>query len=454
MVKKEKNIIVVGGNAAGPGAAAKAKRVDPSANVMMFESGPFISTGTCELPYVLSGEINNYKNIIFFDEQSFFEKKQVKVFIHHIVDTINRRAHKIGVRNLLNHEYQEFNYDRLILATGSIAKKIPSLNSRLKNVFTLKSVQDYLSIKNFIDNSKSQKVLIVGSGYIGLEAGEAFSRLGFEVSLIDIVSLPFPSGEAEIRNLVLETIKSSGINFYGDIKEPEFIIKGNIVKGIKFAGSLIEIDLVLLAIGFEANVSLALKSKIELGKTGAIKVDNKLKTSDSFIYAAGDCVEVTNYITGRPDYMPIATIAHELGHTAGANAAGENIAVKPFIRNIAVKIFDKTYTQVGLTLPEAVQHHLKFTSVSTVASNLVKVMPGSSKSFGKIIFHPDTKQIYGASFYGGHETIGFADIISVFIRNKIPVNKLAEVNYNYTPPRSPFINLLSILGRESIRKHE
>ena len=204
-----KNIIVVGGNAAGPSAAAKAKRVNPSANVLLFEAGDFISTGTCELPYVLSGEIDNYKNIIFYDPSSFEKEKGVKVYTRHLVESINRKHKTISVKNLNDNSKIEILYDRLTLTTGSIVNKINNLDDSLKNVFYLKSVKDYLEIKDFISSNPFKNVLIIGAGYIGLESAEAFKNLHCNLTIFEKTKLPLPGASEEISNLILEEIKKN-----------------------------------------------------------------------------------------------------------------------------------------------------------------------------------------------------------------------------------------------------
>ena len=191
-----------------------------------------------------------------------------------------------------------------------------------------------------------------------------------------------------------------------------------------------------------------MNSGLEIGKTGAIKVDNKLKTSDYNIFAAGDNVEIINAVTNRPDYIPLATIAHQCAHAAGENAAGGNTYIEPFIKNLAFKIFDKYFVSVGLSSFEAEEKGLYFSAVSDIQPNLVKVMPESSNVFGKIIFDRNNKRILGAAFLGGKEVSGYGNLISAFIKTKQPGDILSKVNYNYTPPLSPFINLLSVLGRK------
>ena len=445
---ERKKIIVVGGNAAGPAAAAKAKRTDPDAEVILFEAADFISTGTCELPYVISGEIEDYEKIVYFDPDTFFRKKGVKVFTKHLVENINIRQKKITVKNLASSDYTQFQYDKLILTTGSKAKTIPNLSTDLENVFTLKSVSDLVKIKGFIETRPVKKVLIIGAGYIGLETAEAFVKQNYEVSILEITDLPMPEGEQEVSNLILELIRKNNVKFLSSAKNTKFNIENNKLVSIKYNGRFIEFDLVVVAVGVKPNADVGLTSKLELGKFGGFKVDSKLKTSDPNIFAAGDNIEVINKITGRPDYMPVATVAHDYAHIAGANAAGANEHAKPVIKNIAVKIFDRAYCQVGLSTKQAKTFNYKIKTVYAIAYNLVKVMPESRKVFGKVIYETENKNILGAAFLGGQETIGYADLVSSLIYNKVPVTALAEINYNYTPPYSPFVNLLSVLGRK------
>ena len=443
-----KKIIIVGGNAAGPSAAAKAKRVNPNADVIMFEAGEFISTGTCELPYLISGDIDDYKKIVFFNEKSFKEKKGVTVYTKHIVESIDRQRKTISIINILMGSQQVFNYDKLVLCTGSKAKKIQTFNDSIENVFYLKTVSNYILIQDYLTSSSIQNVLIIGASFIGLEVADAFKQAGKNVTVIDSAEHPMPTSEQEVQFLIKDTLAKNNIQFIGNASDTSYLIENNRVKSFELKDIKEKTDLVIVAIGFAPEVTLAEHANLKLGAFGAIKVDAQQRTSDANIFAAGDNCEVINKVTNRPDYLPIATFAHQHGHIAGANAAGAFENSIPVVKNIAVKIFDETLALVGLTSNEV--EKLNFSSKSVVANayNIIKIMPNSGKVFGKIIYNPSTKLIYGASFYGKDEVVGYADILSSFIQNRIPGDKLSEICFNYTPPRSPFIHLLSILGKE------
>jgi NADPH-dependent 2,4-dienoyl-CoA reductase/sulfur reductase-like enzyme len=449
---ESKNIIIIGGNAAGPAAAAKAKRVSPESNVLLFEAGNFMSTGTCELPYVLSGEIKNYEDIVFYNPESFEKEKGVKIFTNHRVEKLNRKQKTITVRNLLLNHVFEQSYDKLILATGSRIKINPSLFPFPKNVFSLKSVRDLISIQDYIQTNRVRNVLIIGAGYIGLETAEAFKKLGLNVTISEKEILPMPGTDKEIRNMIAENLKQNGVEFFGNSGELKFVFENGKVISANIRGRIINFDIIINSIGVEPNNDLAVAANLEIGKYGGLKVDNKLRTSDQNIFAAGDNIEVVNKITNKSEFIPVAALAHKCGHIAGENAAGGNAFINPVIKNIAVKIFDKCLVTVGINSDEATKNRFNCLSVSAIEKNLVKVMPASQNVFGKIIFEKNSYNILGAQFLGGKEVIGYADLIASFIQNKIKATELENINYNYTPPLSPFMNLLSVLGKKIKRE--
>ena len=246
----------------------------------------------------------------------------------------------------------------------------------------------------------------------------------------------------------MKILNQNKVEFLGGVKDVEPVITEDKLIAVRMGDKFIVADLVLLSVGFEPDTFLVQPAKLELGKTGAIKVDQYLKTSDRFIYAAGDNVEVINAITGKPDYLPLATHAYELGHIAGENASGGNVKYEPIVKNISVKIFDKFFASVGLTSGEARKNGFEVQESFAKARNLVGVMPGSDYVIGKVLEDKNSKRLIGASFLGGKEVSGYADLLSALIKLKAPASTLSKINYNYTPPLSPFVNLLNIIGKK------
>jgi NADPH-dependent 2,4-dienoyl-CoA reductase/sulfur reductase-like enzyme len=446
-VKRQIKIIIVGGNAAGPAAAAKAKRYNPNADVLLFEANEFISTGTCEMPYVLSGEIDDYSKIVFYSPSSFQEQKGVKVLVNHFVQEIDTKTKIIIVKDLDENKIVEYDYDRLILATGSKSKTIPGFDTQLKNIFTLKNINDLIRLNDYIQKKQVKSAVIVGSGFLGLEAAESLVKRNIKVKIIEREASPLPNADKEFSDEILNIFHQNEVEFIGNVKDAEPIVTEEKLLAIRIGEKFIETDLVLISVGFEPDTFLAQSAKLELGKSGAIKVDQYLKTSDRFIYAAGDNVEFINAVTGKADYIPLATHAYESGHIAGENSAGGNVKYSPIVKNISVKIFDKFFASVGLSSQEARRNGFEFQESFAKARNLVDVMPGSDYVFGKILLEKGSERIIGASFFGGKEISGYADLVSALIKLKAPVSVLLNINYNYTPPLSPFINLLKIIGK-------
>ncbi len=445
---KPRKIIVIGGNAAGPAAAAKAKRVNPDAEVLMFESGDYISTGTCEIPYVLSGEISGFEEIIIYTPEDFRKEKGVKVFTNCKVLDINRVKKTIRVYNgKIRKEYEE-SYDSLILATGSIPVKIPGFPEFSPNVFNLKNIADLQNVMEFIKSRDISSIVIFGSGYIGLEAADALQKRGIDVTLIEKAKLPLPYTEPEVSKLILELLNKNKIVFHGGYKKMSLNSADGFIRSVNIDGRILEPGLIISAVGFSPDNKLAIEAGLKISGKGGIKVDRTLKTSDSNILACGDNIEIINKVTGKNDYFPTASIAHDFAHIAGENAAGGSGYTEPVVKNIAVKIINKFQVSVGITEAEAKENLIPCKSVKAEAPNIVKVMPGSEQVFGKIVYHAVNKQILGAVFFGGREIAGYGDLISSLIKLKVSADFLGRINYNYTPPLSPLINLLSILGRK------
>lgn len=448
---RKPQIIVIGGNAAGPSAAAKAKRVNPDADIKLFEGGPFISTGTCELPYLISGIIDDYKKIVYYTPGQFYEEKKVNVYVNHFVESIDRKEKKIYVVNRNDGTKLDVPYDKIIISTGSRAKSLID-TSHAENFFTYKSVSDYLKVADYLKANKVKNVVVIGAGYIGLEVAENLKKMNYNVTILEKAKLPMPSSEPEISHIVKSKIEEEKIDLVTGFTQLKFNYRNEKISSINVDGRLIDTCMIISSIGVEPNSQLAISSNLSVGNFGGIKVDTKLKTSDPNIFAAGDCIEVKNAVTNSMDYIPLATLAHDQGHIAGENAAGGNVFYEPVIKNAAVKIFDNVLTTVGLTSKQSEKYGLQFRSVDAVVPNIVKVMPWSTNTYGKIIFDKVNRRILGAEFIGKSEVIGYADLISALIIQREKIDFLKKINFNYTPPNSPFINILSVLGRKAGNK--
>ncbi len=443
-----KQIVIVGGRAAGPAAAAKARRENPEARITMIEAGRYISTGTCEIPYLVSGEVESAEKLVFFTPEDFKRHYDVDVLTGTLVNGISPRQRLIQVES--NGTKYEMSYDRLILATGAKSRLHPDFPPGLRNVHYVKNIED-AEVLLSSGEITGQKWLVVGASYAGLEFTEALVKKGNEVILTDREALPASGFDNEVRELINETLLRYGVEFIGNLSELRVFNDGSKVNKIKFDGRLKEIDGVIVSIGIEPETTLARSAGLDLGVKGGIKVDNRMRTSDPYIFAAGDCVELKDLVTGRHVYLPQAVAARDGGYVAGANAAGGNDFMYPVLRNTAVRIFDKYATKTGKCTKTLDELRIPYRSVTAIADALVHVMPGTHKVFGKLLIGNDGR-ILGAGFFGGPEVSGYCDIIALSIKAGLKVTDLRHGHYNYTPALSPFKNLIESLAIKAVQK--
>ena len=340
-----KHIVIVGGRAAGPAAAAKARRENPDAKITMLEAGRYISTGTCEMPYLVSGEISSSEELLFFTAEEFKAHYNVEVLLE--TKAVNLFPRKKLLQLDKNGVEYEMEYDRLVLATGALNNYHPQVPPEFENVFYIRNIEDteHLLSKGDLTN---RRWLVVGAAYTGLEFAEALRRKGNDVILLDKEKLPASGFDPEIRELIKEALNRNGVEFVGGVSDLKVFSEGNRVRKIQYEGRLRDIDGVIVSIGIRPDSRLAQKAGLELGRKGGIKVDSKMRTSDPYIFAAGDCVELKDRLLGRHVYLPQATLARDGGHVAGANAAGGNEFMYPVVRNSAIRIFDNFAAKIGM----------------------------------------------------------------------------------------------------------
>jgi NADPH-dependent 2,4-dienoyl-CoA reductase/sulfur reductase-like enzyme len=444
------NILIIGGNAAGCAAAAKAARVNPNARIIILEKSNVISTGTCELPYTLSNEITDVRNLVFYTPETFAAEKKAEVRVCHEVLQIDRRNKNILVKNLRNQTDETLPYDSLIIATGSTVKQEGVLkDARFDNLFRLKNVSDAEQILSHLTKKSGGSAVILGGGYIGIEVAEALRNRGLTVSIVDVAPAPFLFAGKEISGLIVHLLDKKGISYHGNSGDYRILKDGNSITGIRVGSRTLDADLIINCTGFKPETTLAEKMKLEHGKRGGIRVTNKMLTSDPSIYAAGDCVEYKDALTGQFIFLPQATLAQKSGYVAGTNAAGGNEFMPSVLRNLSVRIFSQFFAHVGMTAEEMLPLAHRIIHFQALHTNLVKVMPGSTSNFSQIMCERSTGKILSASFLGSTEVSGFADIIAAYIHLGRHAADLAAISYNYTPALSHFTNPLAILGKKA-----
>jgi NADPH-dependent 2,4-dienoyl-CoA reductase/sulfur reductase-like enzyme len=453
----KRRIIVIGGLAAGPSAASKAKRVNPDAYVTLFEQDEYISYGICEIPYYIQGLIDDENKLIACTPAELKEKKGVLVKIHHRVEKILPAARKVVVRDLERDIISEYPYDKAIIATGSRSRRLNIPNENASNVFAVKKYEDGLRIRKYLVDEHPRKAVLIGGGYIGMEMAEALASRGIETTLLHRSELPMAGLELETRQAVADQLMEHGVRFVPNVRteslvpEQSRLSEARRVTRILTNKGTYDCDLVILSIGVEPNCELAKEAGIPLGVTGAIRVDEKQQTRADNLYAAGDCCEVKNLVNNEFMYTPLATIASKAAWVAGENAAGGRAIFKGAIRAVAVKVFDLEVAQVGLSVLEAQESGFEATTEFIGSHSRVAYMPHSKEVNVKLILDKRSKRVVGANLFGGEGIALRANTLAVAIQHKLTIDEVSQLDLVHAPIYSPLWDPILVAANVSKR---
>jgi NADPH-dependent 2,4-dienoyl-CoA reductase/sulfur reductase-like enzyme len=453
----KRRIIVIGGLAAGPSAASKAKRVNPDADVTLFEQDEYISYGICEIPYYIQGLIGDENKLIAYTPERLRQEKGVVVKIRHRVEKILPASRKVVVRDLETDVISEYPYDKAIIATGSRSRRLNLPHENASNVFAVKTYEDGLKIRKYLEDKHPQKAVLIGGGYIGMEMAEALASRGIETTLLHRSELPMAGLELETRQAVADQLIQNGVRFVPSVRTESLVSEQSRLSEARRVTRILtnkgtyDCDLVILSIGVEPNCELAKEAGIPLGVTGAIRVDEKQQTRADNIYAAGDCCEVKNLVNNRLMYIPLATIASKAAWVAGENAAGGRAIFKGAIRAIAVKVFDLEVAQIGLSVLEAQESGFDATTEFIRSHSRVAYMPDSKDVNVKLILDKRSKRVLGVNLFGREGIALRANTLAVAIQHKLTVDEVSQLDLVYAPTYSPLWDPILVAANVSKR---
>ncbi|HLA48122.1 MAG: hypothetical protein A3I04_04455 [Nitrospinae bacterium RIFCSPLOWO2_02_FULL_39_110] len=444
-------IVIIGGIAGGASAAAKARRINEDAEILLYEKGPHISFASCGLPYLISGEVKDEKSLLLWSAKDFSSVFNVKINPEHEVLKIDREKKKLEIKDPSGKTFFE-SYDRLILSPGT--EPILPVNNALefKNVFTLRSIDDAVSIKERL--RRGRHITVIGSGFIGLEAVEALIKLKKEITLIEILPQVMPQLDPEMAGYIEEHLLLNKVSLILNDSVKEF--SGNPVEKIILkSGKSIKTDLIIIGTGVRPNVRLARECGLKIGSFGGIEVNERMQTSDESIYACGDAVEVTNMITNKKTLIPLAGPAQRQGRVAGTNAAGGNLIYNGAIATFAVRVLNLIAGKTGLSEREAKREGLDYLVSYTHSPNHVGWFPEAKLMAVKVIFEKDTGRLLGAQIVGSDGVDKRIDIFATACRAGMTVYNLENLDLSYTPPfsspKDP-VNIASQVASNILRK--
>lgn len=425
-------VVIVGGVAGGASAAARLRRLDESAEIIMFERGEYISFANCGLPYYIGGEITKKSALTLQTPQSFNARFNVDVRVNSEVTSIDPKAKTVTVRSKDRGEYTE-SYDKLILSPGAAPIRPPMEGADNARVFTLRNIPDTIKIREYVEEEFPASAVVVGGGYIGVEMAENLKNAGVAVTIVELADHVIAPLDYDMACDVHRYLKEKGVG----------LILKNGVQAIKEEGgklkltlsdSEIETDMVIMAVGVRPDTALAKDAGLELNKRGAIVVNEHMLTSDPDIYAVGDAVEVTDFVTGEKAYIPLAGPANKQGRIAADNICGIPTTYKNTLGSAVLKIFDMTVATTGVNERAAKAAGLDYDKVYTYSNSHASYYPGSTGMSIKTLYEKGTGKILGAQIVGFDGVDKRCDVLATAIRAGMTAKDLTELELCYAPP--------------------
>ena len=435
-------VVIIGGVAAGPKVASKIIRLMPNAEVTIVERDEFLSYAGCGLPYYISGVVKELAELMctpvgVVRDPIFFQKvKNVHVLNQTEAMEIDRADKRLRVKNLADSSESWLDYDKLVLATGAAPVVPPIPGVQLDNIFTLHGLHDAEGIKAILAEKRAHDVVIVGGGLIGGEVTEALVQKGCRVTLVEMLPQIFRILDWEMARLVAQHMESHGVKVLVNTKVQRFEGDSRVTSVVTDNGSL-PADMVILAIGVRPNVKLAQDAGLDIGSTRAIKVDQRMETSDPNIYAAGDCVESVDLVTGQPCYVPLGSTANKHGRVAAVNICGGKDRFPGVLGSTVCKVFDHCVARTGLTEANAHEAGYDVTVALAPAPDKAHFMPDAKSLLLKIVVDSKNRRLLGAQAVGPGAGDKRIDVAAMAITAGMTVDQLANADLCYAPPYSP-----------------
>lgn len=425
-------LVIVGGVAGGASAAARARRLSESAQIVMFERGPDPSFANCGLPYHVGEVIPKRESLLVAKPVQLSGRLRLDVRTRSEVESIDREAKTVRIHNLATGERYDEPYDKLILAPGAAPLRPPIPGIDLPGVFTLRNLQDTDRIKQTVD-SGIQQAVIVGAGFIGLELAENLVHRGVSTTIVELQDQVLPPLDREMTTPILDRLKAHGITVHlGDSAEAFEPAANGLTVRLK-SGATLPAQLVVLGIGVRPENGLAVAAGLEVGPRGGIKVDEYMRTADPDIFAVGDAVEIAGYVLGGRTQVPLAGPANRQGRIAADNALGRNERYRGTQATAILGLFGLTAACTGETEKTLKRAGIPFEKIYIHPANHAGYYPGARPMSLKLLFQPNTGRILGAQIVGEEGVDKRIDVLAVAIQARMSVFNLEEVELAYAP---------------------
>ena len=423
-------LVVIGGVAAGLSAAARARRIDPRLDILVLEKGPAVSYGACGLPYFVEGRVREARQLIVHTPEYFRKERNIAVRTGARVVSISHPRREVTLDG-----GERVHYDRLVIATGARPRTKDFEGATLPpHVFTLHTLEDAERLKAYLCDKQPKQAVVVGAGYIGLEAADALRRNGMAVTVVEQGPHVLGRGDAELTKAVRERLERFRVELQLNTR----------------ISAVERRELVILATGLRPNVEIAVEGGVEVGRTGAIRVDEHMETNLPGVFAAGDCAEAPHLVTGRPAYIPLGTTANKMGRVAGANAAGRRERFGGVVGTAILNIFGMGVAFSGLSVEHARREGFSPVSARIAAPSRPGYFGGKPITV-ELVADAATRRLLGGSVWGEDGVEGRINVIATALHNRMRVEDLEQLDLAYAPPFATVWDPVLIAAQQLIK---
>lgn len=439
-------VVIVGGVAGGATAAARIRRLDEDAEIIVFERSGYVSYANCGLPYYIGDVITDQEELTLATPESFFSRFHIYMKVNHEVIAINTRRKTVSVKNLNTGEVFEESYDKLLLSPGAkpTQPKLPGLG--IDKLFTLRTVEDTLRIKEYINKHKIKSVVLAGGGFIGLELAENLRDIGMDVTIVQRPKQLMNPFDADMAAIIHSQMRKHGVKLALGYNVEGFEEEENGVKVLLSGSKPLYADIAVLAIGVTPDTALAKEAGLELGIKGSIVVNQRMETSVVDIYAVGDAVQVKNYVTGEDALISLAGPANKQGRIAADNICGGDSRYMGSQGSSVIKVFDMTAAVTGINETHAIKSGLNADTVILSPMNHAGYYPGGRVMTMKVVFEKDSYRLLGAQIIGFDGVDKRIDVIAAAIHAGMKATELKNLDLAYAPPYSSAKDPVNMAG--------
>ena len=448
------NIVIIGAVAVGPKAGCRFKRLRQDANVTLIDQDELISYGGCGIPYFISGDVSDESELrstsfhMVRDERFFRDDKGLTALPGKKAVKIDRKNKTVRVQSKDGTE-KELSYDKLVIGVGTKPRGLNIPGAALKNIFRVSNIHDAIQIKEMVTSGKVEKAVVIGGGFIGLEMAEALADMWqIETSVVEYCDQIMPGFVSKnLSRMAQHRMEENGVSFY--LGESVEAIEGtSVVESVKTNKRSLPADLVIMAVGIAPNTALAKDAGIETSPNGFIMVNDQMQTSDPDIYAGGDCVQISNLITGKPGFFPLGSMANRQGRVIGTNMAGGNATFKGAVGSFVVKTFDMALAGAGLSVGTAQKEGFDAVGIQVSQFDRAHFYPEKEIIYLELVVDRKTRRVLGIQGFGAENSGMFTRVNAVasILQYHPTVDAISNLEIAYSPPFASAMDIINALG--------